>query len=416
MTRRMTIMCIVLFVVFGGLIGFNVFKKIAIQHYFARYQPPAVTVSSVMVQKKDWQPRLSAVGTFVAINGVDVNTQAAGKVSAIHFHSGEFVEQDSPLIDIDDSVEQATLKYNQADLALQQTNYQRQTDLFKKNATPKSSVDDAKARLLEAEANVEKTQAEINLKHIKAPFAGIVGIRLINLGQFVQPGNTSIVTLQSLDPIYLHFYIPEQYIDAIKIGQTIHFKVEQNPGVDYLGTISAINSKIDENTHNVQVQATIANCPTVNAQSWKQTDLFKKTQQLDADENSLVCDTTLNLTHKINKFNFIPGMFASIQIGLPVMQDSVRIPTTAISYTMYGNSVFVIEKLKDKQDKERFTVKRVFLSTGDFDGNDTLVTKGLKPGQMIVSVGELKLQNGTEVVIDNRNPLLPHNNIDALGE
>ena len=137
---------------------------------------------------------------------------------------------------------------------------------------------------------------------------------------------------------------------------------------------------------------------------------------MDADEKSLVCDTTLNLTHKINKFNFIPGMFASIQIGLPVMQDSVRIPTTAISYTMYGNSVFVIEKLKDKQDKERFTVKRVFLSTGDSDGNDTLVTKGLKPGQMIVSVGELKLQNGTEVVIDNRNPLLPHNNIDALGE
>jgi membrane fusion protein (multidrug efflux system) len=409
-------MCIVLFIVFGGLIGFNIFKQIAIKYFFAHYQPPAVTVSSVIVQKRDLHPHLSAVGTFVAINGVDINTQSGGKVYAIHFQSGEFVQQNAPLIDIDDSVEQATLKFNQADLALQQTNYQRQSDLFKRNAAAKSSLDDSKARLLQAEANVEKIQAEISLKHIKAPFAGIVGIRLINLGQFVQPGNTSIVTLQSLDPIYLNFYIPEQYIDTINVGQSIHFKVEQNPGVVYQGTISAINSKIDENTHNVQIQATIANCPAVNPQTLKQTDLFKEKQKADAGEIGLVCDTSVNVIHKINQFNFIPGMFASIQIELPIIHNRVMVPTTAISYTMYGNSVFVIDSLKNEQEQERYTVRRVFVSTGDSDGDYTLVTKGLKAGQMIVSIGELKLQNGTQVVIDNHNPLPHHDNIEALGE
>lgn len=416
MTRRMKIMCIALLIVFGGLIGFNVFKQLAIKYYFAHFQPPAVTVSAVVAKKENWQPFLSAVGTFVAINGVDVNTQSAGKVRVIHFQSGQLVEKDNPLIDIDDSVEAATLKYNQADLALQKTNHQRQLDLLKKNATSKSSVDDAEARLLEAEANVEKTQAEIDLKHIKAPFSGILGIRLVNLGEYIQPGQTSIVTLQSLDPIYLHFYIPEQYIDEISVGQTLQFTVEQNPNVIYQGQITAINAKIDDNTHNVQVEATIDNCPTVNALSLKKTDLFKRHASIASGKLAIQCDTTLNQNHKITQFNFIPGMFASIKINLPKVPNMVVLPTTAISYTMYGNSVFTINKSTDKHQHETLTVKRVFVNTGETHGNYTVITHGLNAGQLVVSAGELKLQDGTQVVIDTNNPLLDHDNIDELGE
>lgn len=373
-----------LLIIFGGLIAYNLIKQTLTHYYLEHYQVPAVTVSAIKVQLSEWHPSLSTIGTFVAENGVEVNTQSAGKVTKIYFQSGEYVEKDRPLIDIDDSVEQALLKFHQANLILQQTNYQRQTDLLKRNATAVSNVDEARAKMLQAQANVENTQATIDLKHIKAPFSGLLGIRQIDLGQYIQPGITPIVSLQSLDPIYLNFYIPEQYLNSIKTGQNIRFSVEQNPGITFKGVITAINSKVDEKTHNIQVQATVKN--------------------ILRDENNQ------------HDMNFIPGMFANIEVEQPVLHDVLAVPTTAISYTMYGDSVFVINQHQNKNKKDVFTVKRVYVTPGETQGNYTIIKQGLEPNQLVVSAGELKLQDGTEVVIDTTHPLLDHDDITLLGQ
>lgn len=261
MNKRLTIMGIILLVVFGGIIAFNLIKAYMIKQFFASYAPPAVTVSSAVAQAVDWKPTIDAVGNFVAINGVDVNSEASGNVVQIHFESGQYVEKDEPLITIDDSIDQALLKFNQSELTLKELSYKRQTDLFKRGATPSSSVDEAKANLQQAQAKVEQIQAQIKQKHIGAPFSGRLGIRQVNLGQYVTPGQTSIVSLQSLDPLYLEFYLPEQYYKRIHLNQPVTFRVEEFPNILFEGVIHAVNSKVDLTTHNVQVQALLPNCP-----------------------------------------------------------------------------------------------------------------------------------------------------------
>ena len=404
-------MVISLLVVFGGLVLFNLIKGIMIKRFFANFQSPSVTVSSVVVKEKNWEPCIAAVGNFLAINGVDVNSQAMGTVVGIHFTSGQYIEKGQPLIDIDDSVDQANLKFNQADLALQDVNYKRQMDLLKHNATSSSSVDESRAKLLESQANIEKTQALIKQKHITTPFSGQVGIRQIDLGQYIIPGQTAIVSLQSMDPLFLDFYLPEQLLGRLQINQNITLKVEQNPDLLFEGKITAINSKIDTNTHTIQVQATVPNCSTEALQNISQSPLLKLKKK--AGNKTLVsCDTDLNTKNNITAFNFIPGMFASIEIEQPVTPHVLVVPSTAISYTLYGNSVFVIEKNKDST----LQVKRVFVGTGEQQGNDTVITKGLKVGQLVVGSGELKLQDGTSVTINNDVLLNNIQNPDLLGQ
>ncbi len=414
MKKRTRIMMLSLGVVFGGLIVFNVFKSLMMKWFFAHYVPPAVTVSSTKARLQKWEPRINAVGNFVAINGVEVNSQAAGNVVAIHFNSGQYINEGNPLIDIDDSVDQAILKSHQSESALQDLNYKRQTDLLKHGATSGSIVDESRAKLLQAQANVEKTEATIRQKHITAPFSGQLGIRQVNLGQYITPGQTSIVTLQSMDPLYLEFYLPEQMYKRLHINQAITFSVEQNPNVHFAGKITAINSKIDPNTHNIQVQATVPNCPAEAMASPKKSRLVTiKTQPLDGTP-MILCNTEENTKHKTVQYTFIPGMFSAIEIEQPTRPDVVVLPTTAISYSLYGNSVYIIEK--DKDDQELLTVKRVFVETGDQQGNYTVINSGVKAGQDVVSSGELKLQDGTRVIINNTIKLHDTENPDELGE
>lgn len=404
--KRMTLMVIGLLVVFGGIIAYNLFKSYMIKQYFAHYQPPAVTVSSLKAEERNWEPHIQAVGSFVAINGVEVNAQESGNVVKLHFDSGQFIEKGEPLIDIDDSVDQAVLKFNQSELALQKINYKRQEDLFKRGATPSSSVDEARAKLLQAEANVEKTEATIRQKHLSAPFSGRLGIRQVNLGQYISPGQTSVVSLQSMDPLYLEFYLPEQLLNQLYIDQKITFSVEHNPNLLFEGKITAINSKVDVNTHNIQVQATTPNCPIKALSNPKQSRLIKTRKQKGTNLTIVTCDSALNQANHVKSFNFIPGMFANIQIEQPTIPNVIVIPSTAISYSLYGDSVFVIHKgKKDKDGKPILTVKRVFITTGDQQGNYTEVTQGIKPGQEIVSSGELKLDDGTRVIINNKTQL-----------
>lgn len=410
-------MLISLAVVFGGLFAFNIIKALFIKHFLANYQPPAVTVSSVVATQQNWNPVIKAVGNFNAINGVELNTEASGKITKIHFKSGQFIQKGELLIDIDDSVEKASLQFNQAELTLQEINYQRQVDLQKRGATPSSSVDAARAKLLQAKANVDKTNAEINQKHLKAPFSGQLGILQVSLGQYITAGQTKIVSLQSMDPLHLKFYLPEQQISLLKINQKITFSVEQSPNLLFEAKIIAINSKVNTNMHNVEVQATLLNCPAITSTTAIQSEYVTLTTNSSHTKPVVICHTAMELQNKITKFNFIPGMFAAISIEQPAINNVIVLPTTAISYSLYGDSVFIIEKqLTEKNQPERLSVKRVFIKAGDQKGNYTVIQSGIKAGQLVVGSGQLKLDNGTQVVINNEIKLTDTTELSKIGQ
>lgn len=405
MKKRMRIMGIALLVVFGGIILFNWFKAFMIHRFFANFTPPAVSVASATAQSVNWQPTIDAVGNFIALNGVDVNSQASGNVVKIDFDSGQYVNKGAPLITLDDSTDQALLKFNQAQLILKTLSYKRQTDLFKRGASAISMVDEAKANLDQAQAKVEQIQAQISQKHITAPFSGRLGLRQVNLGQFINPGQTAIVSLQSLDPLFLEFYLPEQLFKRIHPHQKIIFSVEAYPQVLFEGQISALNSKVDLNTHNVAIQATLANCPGDAMKDPAHSPLIKTHQEVRGNKLIITCSTEQNTANKIQNFAFLPGMFAAIEIVQAPKPDTVIVPSTAISYSLYGNAVYVIEKNKEgkknKEGSDQLIVRRVFVTTGEQQGNYTVIKKGIKAGETVVSAGEIKLKNGTPVVINN---------------
>lgn len=415
-------MVLALFIVFGGIISWNLFKSYMMKKYFANFEPPAVSVTSVTAAEQTWNPMMSSVGNFVAINGVDVNSEASGNVVAIHFKSGQYVDKGAPLIQLDDSVDQAELKDNKAALSLKEISYKRQTELFRRGANSSSDVDEAKANLERAQALTDKTQAIIDQKHIKAPFAGMLGIRKVNLGQFISPGQTSIVALQSLDPLYLQFYLPEHQLRNLFVGQEVQFTIDASPNSIFHGKVSALNSKIDTKTHNILVQAQFANCPLMDYNSLKK-DEKSSIIQVSTDKlsgkNLITCDTEKNNQNKVRRFLFNPGMFANVNVIRPVEKNVIVLPTTAISYSLFGNSVFIIEQdktKKDKQDKPILTVKRNFVHTGEERGNYIVVTQGVKAGDEVVSSGQLKLQNGTRVVVNNSVKLKDVKNPDTLGQ
>lgn len=401
MKKPMNIMVISLSVVFGGIIAFNLAKSLLIKRFFAQFEFPPMSVSTTKAQAVNWQPKISAIGNFVASSGVDVNSEASGNVMQIHFESGQFVEKDAPLITIDDRIDQAQLKFSQSEHTLKELNYKRQADLFKKGATSISSVDEAKANLQQAEAKVEQIQAQINQKHINAPFSGKLGIRQVNIGQFVSPGQTSIVSLQSLDPLFIEFYLPEQDLKKIKTKQNILFSIDEYPNYLFEGYISAINSKVDMTSHNVLIQATLANCPHEAMKNPLKSSLVKTKKDMNSKKLIISCVTENNQKNKIQEFTFIPGLFSSIEIGLTAKPNTIVVPSTAVSFSLYGNSVYLIEKGSNKRGKDTLVAKRIFVKTGDQEGNYTVVKKGLKAGQEIVSTGDIKLQNGTPVEVNN---------------
>lgn len=416
MKKRMTIMVIALVIIFGGLFAFNLFRDYKIKEFFTHFSPPAVTISTIEAKQKTWHPMIPGVGSFLAINGVDVNSQASGNVMKIFFKSGQYVKKHTPLIQIDDSIEKATLKDAQATFLLNTLDYKRQSDLIKTQSTSSSNVDKAKANLTQSAAQVEKIQAAINQKNIKAPFSGRLGVRRVNLGQYISPGTTKIVTLQSMDPLYLEFYLPEQYVKKLYVTQPIRFRVEAYPGHYFMGKINAINAKIDTETHNVLVQAKLPNCPNEDLKKGKHA-LTKTTYDPLVNAKVTYCNTTKNTDNGIKTFTFVPGMFADIEVILPSIENVIVLPRTAVSYSLYGNAVFIVKTEKDKATgKSTKHVYKTFIATGEERGNEIVVKKGVKAGDIIVNSGQLKLQNGTPVVINNNIKLNETPNFDMIGQ
>ncbi|HLP25504.1 MAG TPA: efflux RND transporter periplasmic adaptor subunit, partial [Acidobacteriota bacterium] len=320
-------------------------------------QPPAA-VATVEAQAVQWHPTLSAIGTLAPVEGVTISADADGTIVRIGAESGTAVKAGDLLVELDTSVEVAQLKATQARAHLAQVNLARAKELWGQQATSKSEFDAADATARQAQADVAALEAQIAKKHVRAPFDGRVGIRLVNLGQFVARG-AALLPLQKLNPIYANFNVPQRQLPNVAIGQTVHVRIDAF-AQPFEGEITAVNSEVDAATRNITVQATLAN----------------PEEKLRA------------------------GMFARIEVELPQSENLIVVPATAISYASYGNSVFIVEKQKDKDGKEFLGVRQQFVQLGTTRGDLVAVT-GLKAGEQVVSTGVFKLRNGMHVQVNN---------------
>ena len=363
--RRMLIMLGVVLAVVLALAaykGFSIYQQIQM----VSAPQPAISVSAAVAREQPWQSRLPAIGTLKAYQGVDLTAEVQGTVKEVLFQSGEKVTLGQPLLQLDSEVERAILATAEAVRALARVEYQRGQDLIKRQAISKSEFDRLNAELLKAEASVTQLKAELDKKRILAPFAGTIGIRQVDTGDYLSPG-TSFATLQDLSRLYVDFFLPEQDYPQLAIGQSVRLSLAAYPGEVFNGEISALNPKVEETTRNVQVRAMLPN-----------------------PDNKL-----------------LPGMFANLEVLLPGEKPQVLVPETAITYTLYGNSVYVIGEQKDdqgavvKDDKgqPRLVVERRFVETGERRDGQVLVLKGLKAGEQVVTAGQLKLDNGAHVAI-----------------
>lgn len=359
MTTPMKKMLLITGIVLGVIFGIGGIKKIFFIWMMSHYSQPPATVSSTVAQLMTWRPTLKTIGSLVAINGVEMSAELPGVVSAIRFNSGQWVKQGDVILLLDTQVEQANLKSSQAKLKLASINYQRDQILFKKKATSQSMVDTDLAQLQEAEGNLESIQATIHEKMITAPFDGYLGIRQVNLGQYIQAG-TPIVTLQSLNPLYVTFNLPADDLSQLFIHQPIDVSVNDNLMIQ--GTITAINSKVDVDTRNIKIQAIIPN---------------------------------KNLTLR-------PGMFVNVTVLLPENKKVIVLPETAIAYSLHGDSVFVLQKNGINKNKQPiFKTIRRFVKVGERRGDLVSILEGIQPGEQVVTSGQIKLKDNTEVLINN---------------
>jgi len=322
-------------------------------------KPTPQTVSATAVVALEWQPRLAAVGSTSAVRGVDVTTELAGMVRSIHFESGQEVTAGAVLIQLNVDADVAQLHSLQAAADLAAIVLERDQAQFDVSAVSQSLIDSDIADLKGKRALVEQQAALIEKKTVRAPFAGKLGITTVNPGQYLNAGDT-IVTLQSLDPIYVDFNVPQIQIGAVSMSQEVSLAVDGFPGHDFPGRISAISPKVDAATRNLQVQATLPNA-----------------------------------AHQL-----LPGMFANVNVNIGDKVKRLTLPQTAIIYNAYGSAVYVVTPAK-AGGPPGLVAQQVFVTTGDKRGDQIAILSGLQAGQQVVTSGQLKLKNGAPVVIDN---------------
>jgi membrane fusion protein (multidrug efflux system) len=354
MATRVIAVIIILGLLLGALFGIKYWRSQGAANPAAMQQPPA-TVAVAAVEQSQWQPFLEAVGSLVATREVFVSLEIAGQVREILFESGASVAAGELLLQLDDSVDQAELKGLLADRRLAQLEFARAEKLLNDKLASQSNYDQAQARLQSAGALLDAKRAVIAKKAIRAPFPGVLGIRQVNIGQYLEPGS-QIVSLQQLDPVYVDYALPERFISQVSLGQAVEIKVKAFPAEKFTGRISAIDPRVDRNTRSARIRATFAN-PTLQLR---------------------------------------PGMFAEVQTLLPVRDNVLTVPQVAITYNPYGDAVFVVME-KD----EGLVVERRQVQTGSVRDRRVEVTQGLSAGDRVVSAGQLKLRNGQPVVVDD---------------
>jgi membrane fusion protein (multidrug efflux system) len=322
-----------------------------------QFVPPPETVTSTAVRTDSWETSLTAVGTLNAVQGVTVAAELAGKVVKIDFEAGTPVRKGDILLRQDISSEEAQLPGALAQVELTRTNLQRTNQLLEKGLISQVERDNAVASAEQAQAQAENIRATIAKKTIRAPFSGHLGIRQVNLGQMLREGDP-IVTLQSLEPIYVDFTLPQQQLPLVRQGLTVQVSADALPGATTEGRITAINPLVDSQTRQIKVQATVA-----------------------------------NRGEKLR-----PGMFVNVAVGLPARQDVLAIPATAVLYAPYGDSVFIVEDAADNKGK---VLRQQFVRLGLKRGDFVAIASGVKEGETVVSTGVFKLRNSQPVVVDN---------------
>ena len=364
MFKPMMIMLACVGVVFGGLYGFVGFRSMMIKQALASLANPPQTVSVTTAAFQEWRPKLTAIGAFRAVNGADLALEASGVVERIQFQSGEDVAAGQPLLELRKDTDNATLESLKATAELNAINLRRDQSQLKIHAASQATVDTDVASLKSANAELAQQEAVIAQKTLSAPFAGRLGIRAVDLGQYIGAG-TVIVTLQALDPIYLDFMLPQQALNGVAVGQRITATVDAFPGESFEGQIAAINSKVDQSSRNVQVRASLANP-----------------------------DRKLR-----------PGMFASIEVAMGKPERLITLPQTAIVYAPYGDSVFVAQKSGEKAPQAAGLVAhQSFVRLGARRGDQVAVLEGLPEGAMVVTAGQIKLKNGAPLKIAESAP------------
>jgi membrane fusion protein (multidrug efflux system) len=322
--------------------------------------PPPTAVTTAEAKAVDWQPYINAIGTLAPVEGATLSADADGIISRILADNGTAVKAGDVLVELDTSVEQAQLAAAEARANLAKVNFERNKDLWDRNANAKSEFDAADATYKQSVADVEAIKAQIAKKQVRAPFDGRVGIRLANVGQYVGRGR-DLLPLLKLDPMYVNFSVPQRYLPAVAVGQEIEVQVDAFPGRNIVGRVTAVNAEVDPLTRNISVQATIANK-----------------------------DETLRA-----------GMFTRIEVQLKGTESQIAVPATSIAYASYGNSVFVVEKIKDQEGHEFLGVRQKFVKLGASRGDLIVVSEGLKAGEQIVTSGVFKLRDGVPVQINN---------------
>jgi membrane fusion protein, multidrug efflux system len=365
MTKRMLLMLggfILLVIVLAG--GFALHIKNMIAGF---PKPTPQTVSTTVVKKESWQPQVLSVGTLTAVRGVDISSEISGLVTDVHFKSGQDVKAGMVLVQLNADSEIAQLNALQASAELSAITLKRNQAQLAIQAISQAQVDNDQADLKNKLALVDEQKAAVRKKTIRAPFAGRVGISTVNPGQYLNPGD-KIVTLQTINPIYVNFYVPQRQIGLIAKDQIIKATSDAFVEQPFQGKITAINPKVDSTTRNIQVEATIANTDG----------------------------------------KLLPGMFVNTVVNAGEKKAYLTLPQTAITYNPYGSTVFVVKKASAKKDKDGklqpavgLDVKQVFVTTGETRGDQVAIISGLQAGQQVVTSGQLKLKNDTAIVIDN---------------
>ena len=353
----------------GGLVWFNYFRGQMIAQFFANNKPPPSSVSIAEAKSEVIPNLLTAVGGLAAVHQVDVTSDVSGRITDIMFAPGATVKAGNPLVQLFDAPDQADLANFKAQATVAQLSLDRAKQLASRQFGPQATVDSAQAAYDQAQAGIAKTEAIISQKLVRAPFDGELGVRHVEVGQFLTAG-TQIVTLTDLSTLYANLTVTEKDSAALKVGQTVRILVDAYPGRTFEGKITAIEPQIATDTRNIRVQAT-----------------------LDNPDHILK-----------------PGMFATTTVVLPDKPAVVTIPETAVDYTLYGDSVFLITEKKADDGKTSLTAVRTFVRSGNRISGRAEILSGLKPGDRVVAVGQLKLQSGAAVAISpDAPPPIPAN-------
>jgi membrane fusion protein (multidrug efflux system) len=360
MKKRIILSIVGVMVLVAGLGGIK-FLQIGRMSAQALQTPPPETVTTAVARRQVWEALLPAVGSLQAVQGVTVEAELAGKVAQIAFEPGTKVRAGDLLVKQDTSLEEAQLRAAEAAATLAKNNLERTKELFAKNTISKSEWDNAETQFKQAVAQGDAIRATIAKKNIRAPFAGLLGIRLVNLGEFLHEGD-AIVSLQALDPVFVNFLLPQQELAKMRLELTVRVTTDALPGEVIEGTITAINPQVDAATRNIRIQATVAN----------------------------------------SREKLRPGMFAEVAVVLSDRNEVLAIPATSVLYAPYGDSVFVVEEKKSEKTGEPVkTVRQQFARLGEKQGDFVSVVSGVKENESVVSTGVFKLRNGQDVVVDN---------------